>query len=116
MISALIMTEMIYCSLAKPESRLAILKEWHEKSGVLLVGYKMFCSILESKKLDSKQLQEVWKNLLNPGPDLIVCDEGHKLKNKDSILVECLSKVKTSRRIILTGTPIQNNLDECKLS
>ncbi len=41
-----------------------------------------------------------------------MADEGHILKNAQTALAKCLSKIKTSRRIVLTGTPLQNNLPE----
>ncbi|OSX66624.1 hypothetical protein POSPLADRAFT_1044000 [Postia placenta MAD-698-R-SB12] len=47
-----------------------------------------------------------------PPIGLIVCDEGHRLKsanNKTSTMFEAL---RTPRRIILSGTPIQNDLSE----
>lgn len=40
-------------------------------------------------------------------------DEAHRLKNKSSLLFEVLNRVHGSgRRILLTGTPLQNNLSE----
>eukprot|EP00727_Mastigamoeba_balamuthi_P011178 m51a1_g6683 putative snf2-related domain-containing protein (1688) ;mRNA; f:232670-239767 len=44
--------------------------------------------------------------------DLIVCDEGHKLKNANIQCAQAVSSLKTKRRIILSGTPIQNDLEE----
>ena len=42
----------------------------------------------------------------------VVLDEGHKIRNPDSdITIQC-KKLKTCNRIILSGTPIQNNLPE----
>lgn len=56
----------------------------------------------------------VQRSLLN-ATDLIVCDEGHMIKNLRSITSQAVVKLQTSRRIVLTGTPMQNNLLECKI-
>ena len=43
----------------------------------------------------------------------IIVDEGHRLKNRKSRLSEVLSAhYKSKHRVLLTGTPIQNNLTE----
>ncbi|ANB12861.1 DNA-dependent ATPase RAD26 [Sugiyamaella lignohabitans] len=41
-----------------------------------------------------------------------VLDEGHKIRNPDSDISLKCKQVKTANRIILSGTPIQNNLTE----
>ncbi|RNJ53792.1 DNA-dependent ATPase protein rad54 [Verticillium nonalfalfae] len=43
---------------------------------------------------------------------LMLCDEGHRLKNGDSQTFSSLNSLNVSRRIILSGTPIQNDLSE----
>lgn len=42
----------------------------------------------------------------------LTVDEGHRLKNFQSILIQFLKKLKTANRLLLTGTPLQNNLKE----
>lgn len=42
----------------------------------------------------------------------VVLDEGHKIRNPDSFITITCKQLKTPNRIILSGTPIQNNLVE----
>lgn len=44
--------------------------------------------------------------------DLIVCDEGHRLKNAEIKTTRAVDMMPTRRRIVLSGTPIQNDLGE----
>ena len=41
-----------------------------------------------------------------------VLDEGHKIKNSQSLNASALQSLKTQYRLLLTGTPLQNNLRE----
>ena len=90
-----------------------LLERWKETGGVMIIGYEMFRNLSNTTKKVRKSIQESFmKCLVDPGPDLIVCDEGHLLKNEDTALSKAMRKVKTLRRIVLTGTPLQNNLIE----
>lgn len=43
---------------------------------------------------------------------LLLCDEGHRLKNGESQTFTALNSLNCKRRVILSGTPIQNDLSE----
>ncbi|KAJ2612047.1 DNA-dependent ATPase protein rad54, partial [Coemansia sp. RSA 1365] len=43
---------------------------------------------------------------------MLLCDEGHRLKNSSSQTYQALNSLQVERRIILSGTPIQNDLTE----
>jgi len=52
---------------------------------------------------------------LNKSPDacdLLVCDEAHRLKNRENQTSMALNSLQVKRRVLLTGTPMQNDLDE----
>ncbi|XP_055535606.1 DNA repair and recombination protein RAD54B-like [Wyeomyia smithii] len=44
--------------------------------------------------------------------DLMVCDEGHRLKNSNIRVFSVIDNIDCKCRILLTGTPIQNDLQE----
>ncbi|XP_066913297.1 DNA repair and recombination protein RAD54B-like [Clytia hemisphaerica] len=44
--------------------------------------------------------------------DLLVCDEAHRLKNTNVKITSIISGLQIPKCILLTGTPIQNNLEE----
>ncbi|XP_037038304.1 transcriptional regulator ATRX-like isoform X2 [Bradysia coprophila] len=108
--------------------KLQILREWHSfkadpdgKAGCMLIGYEAFRSLVfyaDKSKPDMSQVdldrirKMVEEYLLKPGADLVVCDEGHVIKNRKSTTSRAVNKISSRRRIILTGTPIQNNLKE----
>jgi len=44
--------------------------------------------------------------------DYLILDEAQRIKNDQSVLSQVLRKFKTKHRLLLTGTPLQNNLKE----
>lgn len=80
------------------------LRQWAIASGrsvtrpVIIVSY-------ETLRLNVEELKHTKIGLL-------FCDEGHRLKNGDSNTFSALNNLNVSRRVILTGTPIQNDLTE----
>ncbi|XP_026818063.1 lymphoid-specific helicase-like [Rhopalosiphum maidis] len=59
----------------------------------------------EILRMDTKYLKSYdWK--------YITIDEGHKLKNSLTVTTRCLREFACTNKLILTGTPIQNNMNE----
>ncbi|KAK4447609.1 ATP-dependent helicase fft2 [Podospora aff. communis PSN243] len=56
--------------------------------------------------------QEDIANLRRLAPNAAIFDEGHKMKNPKTKLYKDLIRVTASWRLILSGTPVQNNLME----
>ncbi|KAK3155362.1 hypothetical protein QOZ80_2BG0202260 [Eleusine coracana subsp. coracana] len=44
--------------------------------------------------------------------DLLICDEAHRLKNDQTLTNKALASLPCTRRILLSGTPMQNDLEE----
>ncbi|WVQ82964.1 hypothetical protein IAT38_005100 [Cryptococcus sp. DSM 104549] len=57
-------------------------------------------------------LRTLQDELANCEIGLLLADEGHRLKNADTLTFQALTALKVQRRVILTGTPIQNDLSE----
>ncbi|XP_042891287.1 DNA repair and recombination protein RAD54B-like [Penaeus japonicus] len=69
-----------------------------QHSAVMIISYEMFmrcASVIDSYNFD-----------------IMLCDEGHRLKNANIKTTSLLCGLSTRKRIILTGTPIQNDLQE----
>lgn len=91
------------------------INEWHNEGGILIMGYDMYRNLSgDTNRIRKKMKEQLQAALVNPGPDLVVCDEGHLLKNSKTSLSKAVNRLETKRRIVLTGTPLQNNLNECK--
>ena len=79
-----------------------------DNKGSVVKGIYQFDAIITSYEMvltESKLLQTVDWNCL-------ILDEGHRIKNTDSKSLGKLKSFKSSHKVILTGTPLQNNLKE----
>ncbi|RKP37228.1 P-loop containing nucleoside triphosphate hydrolase protein, partial [Dimargaris cristalligena] len=86
--------------------------------GILLTGYQLFrdlsigMSTSGKTPLSDDELTLYQRYLLDPGPALVVADEGHTIKNPNSKVSIATKRFKTKSRVCLTGYPLQNNLSE----
>ncbi|XP_014023072.2 helicase ARIP4 [Salmo salar] len=117
-------------------ARAKVVEDWSRDGGVLLMGYEMY-RLLSLKKsfvtgrkrkskkpqgpviidLDEEERQQelmkgMEKALARPGPDVVICDEGHRIKNCHASTSQALKNIRSRRRVVLTGYPLQNNLIE----
>ncbi|SCU81444.1 LANO_0B03114g1_1 [Lachancea nothofagi CBS 11611] len=67
-------------------------------SGVVITSYEMIIRDIDLI------LSYHWK--------FLIVDEGHRIKNINCKLIQELKRINTSNRLLLTGTPLQNNLGE----
>eukprot|EP00048_Salpingoeca_helianthica_P011740 m.169531 g.169531 ORF g.169531 m.169531 type:complete len:792 (-) comp15271_c0_seq32:998-3373(-) len=69
------------------------------------VGFPVVVTSFEVVMKDRRFLANIpWKYL--------VVDEGHRIKNLNCRLIKVLKSLQTANRLLLTGTPLQNNLAE----
>lgn len=66
---------------------------------VMIIGYEKLRSVQEELKTGADI-------------DLVICDEGHRLKTDGNKSAQAIKSLDTARRVILSGTPLQNDLGE----
>ncbi|PQE03008.1 BP28CT domain-containing protein [Rutstroemia sp. NJR-2017a BVV2] len=72
----------------------------HGKSySVMIIGYEKLRTVQDELKKGA-------------GIDIVVADEGHRLKTAQNKSAQAIRNLNTERRVILSGTPIQNDLSE----
>lgn len=64
-----------------------------------IIGYEKLRTVVEDLKKGH-------------GIDIVIADEGHRLKTAKNKSAQAIKSLNTSKRVILSGTPIQNDLSE----
>jgi len=59
-----------------------------------------------------EKLRSLYEDLSKVSFDIIICDEGHRLKSAQIKTALAIKSLNISKRIILSGTPIQNDMGE----
>ncbi|XP_048174781.1 DNA excision repair protein ERCC-6-like [Corvus hawaiiensis] len=79
------------------------LERVQRKNGIVITSYQML--INNWKQLASRHEEEfVW--------DYVILDEAHKIKCPSNKTTKCVYAIPAQHRVLLTGTPVQNNLRE----
>ena len=66
-----------------------------------------FCKITNYEKLKSDlDLIAAW------GPELVIVDEAQRIKNWNTIAAKALKRIDSPYAVVLTGTPLENKLEE----
>ncbi len=66
---------------------------------VMIIGYEKLRSVQDELKKGG-------------GIDIVVADEGHRLKTKENKAAQAIRNLNTPMRVVLSGTPMQNDLSE----
>ncbi|KAI4353154.1 hypothetical protein L6164_002124 [Bauhinia variegata] len=100
-------------SLKRNDIRLLKLLSWYQQKSILGISYTLYEKIAgESTNAKRAKQSEVMRKVLRETPSLLVLDEGHTPRNKGTQIFKVLSEIKTGNRILLSGTPFQNNFLE----
>lgn len=106
-------------------SRIATLEAWDADGGILLIGYPLFRKLVGSvtgdegdepakskpNKLNGAELADV-RRILFESANIVIADEAQNVKNAAGSLNRTVNRIKTTRRVALSGTPLSNNILE----
>ncbi|KAJ4484899.1 hypothetical protein C8J55DRAFT_472367 [Lentinula edodes] len=84
---------------------------FHSKVAKGMTGAKFHVLVTTYEAvINPKDFGSVFKN--QPRWEVLVVDEGQRLKSDSSLLFKKLNELNTGHRIIMTGTPLNNNMRE----
>lgn len=103
--------------------RMVKIYSWHRGKSILGISYSLYEKLAGEKYREGKKRKknkkvavdnkcEALRRILYEKPELVVLDEGHTPRNERSNIWNALLKLHTKKRVILSGTPFQNNFAE----
>ncbi|KAK7339252.1 hypothetical protein VNO77_19908 [Canavalia gladiata] len=118
--------------LNKDAIRMVKLCSWYKEKSILLISYPLYEKLAGGmSEVDVEKEKKNWNmkkkkkrvrhrqiiesqmgKVLRDWPGLLVLDEGHTPRNQRSCIWKVLSESRTQKRILLSGTPFQNNFLE----
>ncbi|RLL99980.1 hypothetical protein CFD26_107763 [Aspergillus turcosus] len=108
----------VTASMTSISERLREVSDWDKEGGILIMSYDIFRKWIHNKgtqkmgkPLRDDEHANVRKWLLE-GPNIIVADEAHKMKNPTSGISRAAVQFRSKSRIALTGSPLANNLTD----
>ncbi|KAG8046834.1 hypothetical protein GUJ93_ZPchr0008g12054 [Zizania palustris] len=90
--------------------QLEVLKSWNSKTSILFLGYKQFTRVVSDDK--ASDVVAACRDMLLKVPTLLILDEGHTPRTKDTEVLKSLCRVQTPRKVVLSGTLFQNHVVE----
>ncbi|XP_057807501.1 SNF2 domain-containing protein CLASSY 4-like isoform X2 [Salvia miltiorrhiza] len=105
----------------KEAIRMIKICSWSMGGSFLGISYNLFEKLTGERNTKEKRnkkrkyldsYKEKMRKILLEKPGLVVLDEGHTPRNHRSSIWNVLLKLKTEKRVILSGTPFQNNFGE----
>ncbi|TKY66266.1 SNF2 domain-containing protein CLASSY 4 [Spatholobus suberectus] len=112
--------------------RMVKLCSWYKEKSILLISYNLYEKLAGGKsEVDGekvkknrkmkkekkrararKYIESAMGKVLRDYPGLLVLDEGHTPRNQQSCIWKVLYESRSQKRILLSGTPFQNNFLE----
>ncbi|KAL6858773.1 hypothetical protein ACP4OV_017775 [Aristida adscensionis] len=93
----------------KRVEQLEVLKSWEAKMSILFIGYNQLSRIICG---DGGSVGAACRDRLLKVPNLLILDEGHTPRNRETDVLEALDRVETPRKVVLSGTLFQNHVHE----
>lgn len=97
----------------------SLTSHWEEEINTKFDSF-LSCKIYKKKKNPDSFITIVsfesfrldYLNFINDSHFFIIIDEGHVLRNRDTVLYKRIVQLKSQHKLILTGTPVHNSVDD----